>query len=256
MYQPDLYDAVTPASFAGDTDWYRSKARESGGPVLELGSGTGRITLPLARDGIAVHALEADARMLDALRAKVSRQPLDVRDRITIVEGDMRHFELPERFALAIAPFRVFLHNLTEVDQSACLACVRQHLRPGGAFAFNIFHPSLEVMSRSAGPLTWAWRVVGVFDQPAGGWIVRSEATRYDTVRQRLHSLHRYEEYDAGGTLARTALHNLQLAYLYRADIERLLERAGFASVRIAGGFDGRPFASDADELVIKARLA
>ena len=48
-YQPDLYDAVTPASFQGDLEWYRCKALESGGPVLELGAGTGRVTLAIGR---------------------------------------------------------------------------------------------------------------------------------------------------------------------------------------------------------------
>jgi len=255
-YHPRLYDAVTPPSFAGDVEWYRRKGREAAGPVLELGAGTGRITLPLAQDGVVVHALDADARMLEALRTKVASEPPDVRDRITFVEADMRSFELPQRFALVIAPFRAFLHNVTEQDQLACLMRVREHLRPDGAFAFNVFHPSLEFMSQNAGALTGVWRARGVFDRPGGGYVVRSEATRYDTVRQRLESLHRYEEYGADAVLVRTSLHRLELAYLYPADIERLLKRAGFTDIHIAGGFDGRPFSHDMDELVIEARVS
>jgi len=255
-YHPDLYDAVTPASFAGDSEWYRRRAVESGGPVLELGAGTGRITIPMAQDGIAVHALDSHPGMLDALRTKVAAQPADVRGRITIVDADMRSFDVPERFALVIAPFRAFLHNLTEEDQMACLARVRHHLRPDGMFAFNVFHPSLEFMSRNAGPLTAVWRVGGVHEQPDGSCVVRSESIRYDTVNQRIHALLRYEEYDAGGTLGRTSLHNLHLAYLYPADVERLLRDAGFTSVHIAGAFDGRPFARDGDELVVEARIS
>jgi SAM-dependent methyltransferase len=253
-YNPGLYDAVTPASFAGDVEWYRRRAREAGGPVLELGAGTGRITLPLAQDGVEVHALDADGRMLAALGSKVASEPPEVRDRITLVEADMRSFELTERFALVIAPFRAFLHNVTEQDQLACLSRVREHLRPDGAFAFNTFHPSLEFMAQNAGALTSVWRARGVFERPDGGYVVRSEANRYDTVHQRVHSLHRYEEYGADAVLVRTSLHRLELAYLYPADIERLLTRAGFTSIHIAGGFDGRPFSHDMDELVIEAR--
>jgi hypothetical protein len=84
---------------------------------------------------------------------------------------------------------------------------------------------------------------------------VRSEANRYDTVRQRVHSQHRYEEYGSDGTLRRTFLNRLELAYLYPGDIRRLLEHAGFQSVRIDGGFDGRPFERDADELVVDASV-
>jgi len=95
-----------------------------------------------------------------------------------------------------------------------------------------------------------------VFDQPGGGWIVRSESIRYDTVQQRILALLRFEVYDGGGALTRTAMHKLELAYLYRGDIERLLQQAGFSSIRVAGAFNGRPFAHDSDELVIEARVS
>jgi SAM-dependent methyltransferase len=252
-YEPDLYDVVTPATFRGDSDWYRRKAQECGGPVLELGAGTGRITLAIARDGGLIHALDADPGMLEALRLKIAAQPREVGERVIVINGDMRNFQLKERFALVIAPFRVFLHNLTENDQLACLRCVREHLRPGGRFAFNVFHPSLEFMAQHAGALAGVWRWTETFPEEDGGWVLRSEANRYDTVRQRVHSQHRYEQFAADGTLRRTFLHRLELSYLYAADIRRLLERAGFRSVQIAGGFDGRPFESDNDELVIEA---
>lgn len=253
MYHPELYDLVTPASFLGDAEWYRAKARECGGPVLELGAGTGRIALGIAQDGIPLHALDADPAMLDKLRQKLATHPQEVRERMTVSVGDMRTFTLVERFALIIAPFRAFLHNLTEDDQRACLARVREHLRPGGCFAFNVFHPSLEYMARHTGALAGVWRWAGTFPHTDGGHIVRSESTRYDTVRQLVNSLHRYEEYGPDGTLTRTSLHRLQLAYLYPSDLRRLLTGAGFQLVRMAGGFHGRPFDNDTDELVIEA---
>jgi SAM-dependent methyltransferase len=255
VYQPELYDLVAPASFRGDAEWYRAKARECGGPVLELGAGTGRITLGIAQDGVAVHALDADRAMLDRLQQKLAGQPPEVRERVTVTAGDMRAFSLGERFALIIAPFRAFLHNITEDDQLACLARVREHLRPGGGFAFNVFHPSLEFMAHHAGAFEGVWRWVGTFPRDNGGFVVRSEANRYDTVRQRVESHHRYEEYGPDATLTRTSLQRLQLAYLYSTDLRRLLTQAGFQSIQIAGGFDGRPFEKDTDELVIEARI-
>jgi SAM-dependent methyltransferase len=252
-YEPELYDLVTPASFGGDLEWYRRRAKDSGGPVLELGAGTGRIALQLAADGIPVHALESNAAMLDALRRKIDGSPDDVRRRIVPVEADMRSFQLETTFALVIAPFRAILHNLTEDDQLACFKRVHGHLRPGGRFLFNVFHPSLEYMARNAGALTGVWRWAGTYRRPDGSMVVRSEANQYDTVRRRVHSLHRYEDYGTDGVLRRTVLHRLELAYLYAADIERLLTRAGFASIDIRGGFDGRPFGRDTDELVVDA---
>lgn len=227
-YRAELYDTVTPPAFQGDVDWYRRKAQECGGPVLELGAGTGRVTLAIAEAGISIHALDTSEAMLDALRSKLVRLPQEVQDRVIPVQGDMRAFELPERFALVIAPFRAFLHNVTEQDRGACLGRVRQHLRPDGHFAFNVFHPSLEYMAQHAGPLAGVWRWAGTYELPTGGHVMRSEANRYDTVRQVVHSQHRYEEYAADGALARTSLHRLELAYLYPANIRRLLAQAGF----------------------------
>ena len=255
VYHPDLYDIVTPGSFRGDAEWYRAKARECGGPVLELGAGTGRITLQIAQDGVPVHALDSDLAMVDALRRKLAMQPAQVRDRVVVLSGDMRTFDVRERFPVVIAPFRAFLHNRTEEDQLACLNRVREHLAPSGRFAFNVFHPSLEYMAQHAGALAGVWRLVGTFARPDGGCVVRSEANRYDTVRQVVHSHHRYDEYGPDGTLTRTSLHRLELAYLYPRDVRRLLTEAGFRSIRIDGGFEGRPFENDTDELVIEARV-
>ena len=255
-YQPDLYDIVTPSTLQNDVDWYCRKAEQSGGPVLELGAGTGRVALAIAAAGVAIHALDSDASMLERLRSKLSLAPADVQARTSVVSGDMRTFELAERFALIICPFRTFLHNVTEADQLACLARVRHHLRPSGRFAFNVFHPSLEYMAQHTGALAGAWRWVGTFPRADGGSVVRSDANRYDTVHQLVNSQHRYEEYGSDGTLTATSLHQLQLAYLYPPDLQRLLKAAGFQSVHIAGGFDGRPFENDTDELVVEARLA
>ena len=252
-YRPDLYDVVTPPSLQGDVEWYRAKAEAAGGPVLELGAGTGRVTLAIAEAGIPIHALDSSREMLEALAAKLAGRPRELRDRVTLVAGDMRTFDLADRFPLVISPFRAFLHNVTDEDRLATLARVRHHLHPGGRLAFNVYHPSLLIMSRHAGPLEGVWRWAGNFPLPGGGFVARSEANRYDTVRQVVHSQHRYEEYDDDGLLIRTTLHRLQLAYLYRGDIEHLLTRAGFTDIAIGGGFGGRPFSDDTDELVVEA---
>lgn len=251
-YRPELYDAVTAPAFQGDVAWYRRKALDSGGPVLELGAGTGRVTLPIAEAGVRIVALDASEAMLEALRSKLSLRPREIRDLVRPVLGDMRAFELPERFALIIAPCRAFLHNVTEEDRVACLDRVRQHLRPEGHFAFNVFHPSLEYMAQHAGPLAGVWRSMGTYELPTGGYVVRSEANRYDTVRQVVHSQHRYEEYTVDEALNRTTLHRLELAYLYPADIRRLLAQAGFGKVTISGGFTGGEFSRESDELVVE----
>ena len=255
-YNPDFYDLAIAGTFHGDIEWYCRKAREYGSPVLELGAGTGRITVPVAQEGLAVHALDAHPGMLDALRRKTSALSREVRESITITEGDMRRFRLDRTFSFVIIPFRAFLHNLTTDDQLACLQCVREHLVPGGRLAFNVFHPSLEYMAQHAGPLAGTWRWTASYPLTDGGQILRSEANRYDTVQRRVHSRHRYEHYDADGALTRTFLHHLELAYLYPQDLYRLLEKSGFEAVEITGDFNDRPFEKDTDELVVGAKRA
>jgi SAM-dependent methyltransferase len=252
-YQPDLYDVVTPPTLQGDLDWYCHQAKDSGGPVLELGAGTGRVSVPIAEAGVSICALDSDPGMLDVLRAKVAKRPPEVQARLSVVLGDMRSFDLDERFALIICPFRAFLHNVTESDQLACLARVRQHLKPAGRFAFNVFHPSLNFMAQHTGALAGVWRWRSTSELTSGGWVVVSEATRYDTVAQCLHGLQRYDVYRPDGTLESTSMLRVDLAYLYPADIRRLLTAAGFRDISIRGGFDGREFTRDGDELVVEA---
>jgi SAM-dependent methyltransferase len=254
IFDPDLYDIDTPAAFLDDVEWYRQRAREAEGPVLELGAGTGRITIPLAQAGVSVTALDVDPGMLEALRRKLTALPADVQARVDIAVGDMRSFRLERRFALVIAPYRAFLHNLTRDDQLACLQCVHEHLQPDGRFAFNVFHPSLEYMARHAGALAGVWRWTGTHALPNGGHLLRSETAWYDTVQQRVHALHRYEEFGPSGDLTRTFLERLEVAYLYPADIRQRLAEAGFGAVEIYGDFHGRPLTNDTDELVVVAR--
>jgi SAM-dependent methyltransferase len=253
-YSPDIYDRMHDSSLLGDVEWYRQKAVESGGPVLELGAGTGRVTIPIAEAGIRVTAMDLDAGMLDRLRQKVLKLPADVQRRVAAHSGDMRLFALDERFALVIIPFRAFLHNVTRDDQLATLRRAHAHLRPGGELALNVFHPSLEYMAANAGAFAGVWRARMPEMLDGGGFVVYSEMSRYDTVRQHVYSLIRTEEFAADGSLRRTHMMNLQLAYLYPSDIKSLLAESGFELTRLSGDFKGRAFERDRDELVVEAR--
>jgi SAM-dependent methyltransferase len=144
----DSYDADmgAEADAMRDTPFYLALAREAaaqGHAVLELACGTGRVTLPIAREGIDVAGLDNAAAMLAVARRKAAAEDLDV----TWVEADIRDFDLGRSFGLIIVPYRSFLHLLTAADQAACLAAVHRHLIPGGRFALNFFAPPF-----SAGP--------------------------------------------------------------------------------------------------------
>jgi hypothetical protein len=120
--------------------------------------------------------------------------------------------------------------------------------------AFNVFHPSLEYMAANAGAHTGVWRWRKTVKLADGGFVVYSDTNSYNTVRQQLESMIRTEEFTAEGALRRTHMMHLELAYLYPSDIAALLADCGFEPPRISGGFEGRPFERDQDELVVESR--
>ncbi len=252
-YDPELYDILHPGSF-GDIEWYRKLAGDLGGPVLELGAGTGRTLLPIARDGIEIHGLEENEEMLAALRNKVESLPGEYRERVRCFQGDMRDFELPHRYRLITIPFRAFLHNRTRKEQLACLVLCHRHLLPGGSLALNVFHPSLEYMSRNTGAFEGLWRWIGETEDPRGGRIVQSMAAGYDTVHQQIKCFLRYEHVDDHGRLQSTHLQRLEISYLYPGDLRDILGAAGFVDLLIEGGFEGGMPDKEGCELVVRAR--
>jgi SAM-dependent methyltransferase len=149
-FVPELYDHVIPYATRPDVGFYVGLAKESDGPVLELGCGTGRILIPTARSGIEIVGLDASASMLDACRRRLATEPPELRGRVGLYHGEMRDFELARRFRLVTIPFRPFQHLLTVADQLACLAAIRRHLATDGRLVFDVFNPSIHNLAKPA----------------------------------------------------------------------------------------------------------
>src|SRR5215469_9238619 len=124
-----------------DRDFYVDLAKRVGGPVLELACGTGRILLPIAREGIAIHGVDLSGAMLNVLRNNLKREPKDVRELVSVVEGDMRNFRSNRQYPLVIIPFRPLQHMYTVEDQLAALNTAAFHLEEDGVLAFDVFFP-------------------------------------------------------------------------------------------------------------------
>lgn len=242
-YYDDTYAALRDSS--GDANWYLGLAREAKGPVLELGCGTGRVLLPVAREGIACTGLDASPAMLDVFRQK------DPPKNLRLVEGTLQNFDLGEdRFALIFAAFRVFQHLYTVVDQLACLSRVRSHLAPGGALAFDVFVPSLERMSILHEPEVEDARFEWREDE-----IVRYVSVRRNVPEQLMKLRMRYERRRRGQVVGNETV-EFQMRHFYRYELEHLLARAGFDPVELYGDFDGTPFGDGASSFVVVARAS
>src|SRR5436853_3569243 len=124
-------------SVTEDVPFYLDEARRSGGPVLELGVGTGRIAVPIAADGIRVIGIDSSRAMLNVCgrRAALAGVGLDLR------VGDLRHPPVEEQVPLVICPFRSLLHMHTDDDRRAVLTAVHELLQPAGRFVFDVFTP-------------------------------------------------------------------------------------------------------------------
>ncbi|HEV2813715.1 MAG TPA: class I SAM-dependent methyltransferase [Solirubrobacteraceae bacterium] len=122
-----IWHDVECGSYAADLPLWRELAAAEGGPVLDVGAGTGRVTTDLAGRGVDVHALDVDAELLDALRRRAPAVPVHV--------ADARDFALPLRFPLVIAPMQTVQLLGGPRGREAFLRCARRHLRPGGLLA-------------------------------------------------------------------------------------------------------------------------
>ena len=143
-YNSEIYDAYF-TGIDGEVDFYVEEAMDCGGPVLELGCGTGRVLLPIARSGIEITGLDIDHDLLNLLRRKLVQEEKEVADRVRVFEADMIAFHSDERYSIAIAPYRAFQHILTSIDQRKALDCIHRHLESGGRFVFNAYDPLEEI---------------------------------------------------------------------------------------------------------------
>ena len=143
----EFYDHIQAYHDPLSQVFYRGLARAAGGPVLELGCGTGRLLLPMARTGAPATGLDLSEAMLSQCRARLAHEPPEVQARVHLVHGDMRDFSLPRPFRLVTIPFLTFMHLLTVEEQLACLVCAHRHLATGGRLALDVFNPDLRALT-------------------------------------------------------------------------------------------------------------
>jgi SAM-dependent methyltransferase len=234
-----------------DIPFYVDLAREAaaaGQPVLELGCGTGRVTIPIARAGIDIMGLDNAPTMLAVAERKARAQGLG---NVSWCQGDMASFNLEGSFGLVIIPFRSFLLLLTSGQQKSCLACIREHLVDSGRLALNIFNPSIPAIAD--------WLV-----SKRGMWQRRQDEQRrelwfsrdYQPAAQQLDEVRAEVRLDDAGAVISRVERNLRLRWVYRYEMEHLLALSGFQVEALYGWFDGRSFEDESSEMVWLARKA
>lgn len=249
-----FYDAQTGAAGA-DLDFYVRLALKVEPLVLELAAGTGRVSLPIAREGVPIVGIDSSVEMLQVAREKLAKEPdLPLR----LVGADMRDFDLPDlkgAFGLAIIPARSFLHLTSVEDQIACLANVHEYLREGGLLALNFFVPDIDLIAAYRGRLGRSVSFRYTFASPDGEHEIEVwEYRQYHVHQQFIEQRFVYHEWDANGVLQRTTRRGYTLCYIWPREFEHLLARCGFQVQALYGWFDERPFDEESAEQVWVAR--
>lgn len=230
IYDAELYDGFN--YFNDDLPFYLTCARAARGPALEFCCGSGRLTIPLAKAGIAITGLDFTPSMLKAARAKARGQGLD----IPLVRGDMRKAFLGRRFKLVFIPFNSLQNTYSIPDLERVLSNVRRHLAPGGRFVFDVFNPSLDFIVKAERKVQCG-RIR--FRLPDGRRVSIDEHYRYDAAQQtgRVTWVHH-----VGG---KTFSSRLDMRCFYPLEMDALLKYNGFEVLKKYGSFDRKPFQSE-----------
>jgi SAM-dependent methyltransferase len=214
-----------------DISFYVDEAVAAGGPVVELGVGTGRIAIPTAAAGVDVIGVDSSRGMLEVCREQAERA--GVADLLDLREGDLRDPPVEETVRLVTCPFRALLHLAANDDRLRALSAARALLEPGGRLVFDVFAPSREDIVETHA--IWLEREPGIF-----------ERADWDTAARTLTLSVRGPESET----------TMTLCWLSAPEWEALLLEAGLEVEGCYGWFDRRPYLGGEDMVWIARRRA
>jgi len=251
----EFYDHVVPYQNRQDIDFFVEMARKSGGPVLEIGCGTGRVLIPTAREGIEIVGLDLSPSMLAFCRKKLAQEPEEVQARVQLLEGDMCDFDLRREFNLVTTPFRPFQHLVAIEDQMACLKCIHRHLTSDGTFVLDLFNPYLKFLADEE--IMKNWQEEPEFTMPDGRKVVRRARNLSQNKFNQCHEVELSHLVTNPDGREEEFAQRFWMRYFFRFEVEHLLARAGFEVEHLYADYDKSPFGSkDPGELIFIARKA
>jgi ubiquinone/menaquinone biosynthesis C-methylase UbiE len=248
------YDAfyVGGAPIGGDTAFYERLARETGGPMLELACGTGRIALALAEKGFDITGVDISPGMLAVARRKAAGRPASVQARLTLIEQDMSQLNLRRRFGFVFVPARSFQHLLTVDLQRRSLQAIHRHLDPAGRLVLHLFDPRLDLLIDASIKLPG---LSGAHPETGLRYVGEVLWTDFDHLNQVRRDLWRYVEVGPDGAVLAEDTREMVLRWTYRWELHHLLKLCGFAVEAEYSDFAGSAPAYG-KELILIARVA
>ena len=239
----EIYDSVF--SYVNeDIPFYVDEAVRSGGPVIELGCGTGRVAIPIALSGIDVVGLDSSSLMIERARKKAEQIGVS---NLKLVQADMIDFKFDDKFPLAIVPFHGLLSLLSLKDIERTLLNIRRHLTPEGKLIFDIFVPDLNMMVQE-GDVPYHFR--DVTDPNTGRRLVIWNQASYDSHSQIMSIRSTIEELDLSGRVASKMYRDFALRYIFRWEMHYLLRACGYDILELYGDFLRQDFDENSTEMV------
>ena len=238
--------AVDFADVLDDVDFYRSLARHTTGPIVEFMCGSGRVAVPLAKDGHVVTGVDISAAMLAHVHDhREYRSDLS----LTTVQADMCTWQPDQRYGLAIVALNSFMHLQTTGDQLAALQVAYRALKPGGTLVIDLFNPDMRHLPDYKGDLVLDKQFV----MPDGRVVQKFVAQWSDTAQQRIHVVFMYDINDAQQRIQRVNA-SFAMRYFWRYELEHMLARAGFAIEDVYGNYELAPYDAESGQLIVVAR--
>jgi SAM-dependent methyltransferase len=235
-----------------DLPFYVELAEQSAGPILEVACGTGRVLLPIARKGIQIHGVDNSRPMLKILETSLASEHKDVREKVTLHEGDMRDFQLGAQYPLVIIPFRPMQHMHTVEDQVSALTTAALHLSDTGLLAFDVFYPKFDLINTKMGEevLEFEWSP----NQDSQEIVRRSfRKDAVDKILQIFHFTFTYRTLRAGELILEET-EAFQLSYFTYPHLRALFLLAGLEPVAEYGSFAKAPLDNKSEQMIFLLR--
>lgn len=231
-----------------DAAFYLELARQYGGPVLEIGCGTGRVLLPIARAGIAIDGVDNSGAMLRILHENILKEEAEVRDRISIHVGDMRDFHLNRKYRLITIPFRPLQLIYALDDQLRTLTSAAEHLAEEGVLALDVFHPKFDRLDQRIGEE----QLEAEWSPPSQPGVVIRRYFRKDSV-DKIHQILRLTlifRTLQSGCLVSEETEKLTMSYYTYPHLKALFRLAGLKVVAEYGSFAKTELSNNAEEMI------
>lgn len=240
IYDANIYDGMN--THLADLQFYkRWLPKNKDARLLELCCGTGRLTLPIAKEGYDITGVDYTASMLEQARAKASQAGLEVE----FIEADIRTLDLPEKYDFVFIPFNSIHHLYRNEDLFRALKAVKNHLEEGGLFLLDCFNPNIQyIVEGEKEP-----KEIAKYTTDDGRQVLIKQTMRYESKTQ----INRIEwHYFINGVF--DSIQNLDMRMYFPQELDAYLQWNGFRIVHKFGGFGEEEFRDDSEKQIFVCR--